>query len=835
MLSFLDLLRAQRPAPGGAEGPRPARRDLDLPLGAPDRAPRGAPAGPSADAPAPSLGRAALARAPGTLIGGAPHQPSGYGDSTASRFLLRREIAEGTYGKVFEAMDTLLDRCVAIKILHARYSYQQEVVSRFTREARALAGVQHPSVVSVLEMGQHVDGSYFIVQELLTGTNLRDYITRAGRLDLHEAIAIALPIMSGLVTVHHSGIVHRDIKPENIVLARLVSGEIVPKLVDFGIAKFYARSERLTLGGYPLGTSWYMSPEQIRDASQVDARTDVWSIAAVLYEALTGVSLYGGPDDRAVMDRILAGRPRRIAEERPDLPRELAAILQRAVEPDRDARTPTMRELRDQLVDWYRRESGARWLAPIDPAPAPSPPSRAWPVEAAPAPDHGSGEGRASPAPAPPADDAPLTAAELAAAAEECLGVNALRDVIDLAERAVAADAAKDARLLARMRLYQGIAHRWLGDYAEAERCSAEAMALFQQGSAGFWAAFGHVVIARGYLGKVEQIQVMASDLAALEEEDVSAEGYVIAACRLAIFLVRTGSVDRGKAMLDAAVRTAGERDAMGPMVRAWLDVTRADLALREGDLATNVHRVFSAVENFGIAGDLRNEYLQRTNIGNASMQLGDYEQAISIFEKVLEVAQPMRLDFVSAVRVNLGVALARVGRLAEAERTEEAALAQCVQQSHLRFACVARVYLGVIRMERDDLAGAEAILSEAIDGSALVPDVRAYAYGVMAHVLLGRGQAALARERAAAAMRLLEELPGIEEGESLIRAAYATALRATGEPDEALREIRAARKRLERRADRISDPRQRESFLTRARDNALVLRLEGEWAGADS
>jgi tetratricopeptide (TPR) repeat protein len=449
----------------------------------------------------------------------------------------------------------------------------------------------------------------------------------------------------------------------------------------------------------------------------------------------------------------------------------------------------------------------------------------------APANDSG---GRETPPPVPEINRlmTGFTPSVAAAAAAESLRINALHDTIELAECAISADSAGDAGTIARMRLYQGTAHRWLGNYAEAERCSGEAAFLFDRGSSAWCTAFGHLVMARGYLGKVDLLKEMASELVSLNAQESYAEGVAIAACSLAVFLTRAGVVEKAHGLLTMAASVGDEPQGTRPTVRAWLDVAHAALALREGDLATHLRRVLSAVENFVMAGDIRNEYLQRANIGNAYVQLGDYEQAIAVFEKVLAIAQPMQLDFVAAVKVNLGLALAHTGRLEEAASMEEGALELCVRQSHLRFACLARVYLGLIRMERGDLQGAETILRDAIEHAPAVPDISAYAHGVMAQLLLRREQPDVARERALTALSLLNAVQGIEEGESLIRAGYAMALRATGDKAAALREIHTARTRIEQRAGRFTDPHQREIFLTQARDNALVMRIHEEWAG---
>jgi serine/threonine-protein kinase len=177
------------------------------------------------------------------------------------KFALLEQLAKGGMGCVFRATDTRLNRQVAIKLVLPQYAREPNVMRRFLREAQATAAVRHPNVVAVLEMGERSDGSYFIVQELLEGSSLRDELDRKRKLSLDHALEILLPIMSALDAAHRIGIVHRDVKPENIVLACSDDGIRVPKLIDFGVAKAPRLSKALpTRDGEQLGTPAYMSP-----------------------------------------------------------------------------------------------------------------------------------------------------------------------------------------------------------------------------------------------------------------------------------------------------------------------------------------------------------------------------------------------------------------------------------------------------------------------------------------------------------------------------------------------------------------------------------------------
>lgn len=828
MLSFLDVARWRKPDEQDPQAHKVAA--AGEPPSGPDRDPSVAPA--SRRAPH-------ITFAPGMVLG-------------AGRFALKKLIASGGFGLLFEGQDSLLSRGVAIKVLHPYLNQNTEVVGRFMREARALASVQHPNIVAVLEMGRHVesgesgprtepdqavhqDGAHFIVQELLNGINLRDHLSivqgvqdRQG-LSPREALSIMLPIISGLVAVHKHGIVHRDIKPENIVITRLVSGEIVPKLVDFGIAKMYIKDEPFTRGP-GLGTPWYMSPEQVRDPSKADERTDVWAIAAVIYELLSGKMLYEEDDPHQVLNRIIETRQRHIARELPDVDRGLASILQEALDPEHSRRTPSMEVLRAKLVAWIGREPVVWWFATM-PRDGDGPPStrRRSPGASLPPPS-------LPPPPEPRTHDehekaklisVPRVAAD---AAKSAFDTNALTLAVELARQAVAASHDEHPVLRAKMWLIQGISWRWLGDYAEAERCLLEALSLSRRASKRWFAAVGYLIIVRGYLGKTDHLQDVTDELLAIDHREVSGAEYLVALCRLVVFSARAGMAGAASSALARAVQTASDREVSDEISRAWLDVAHAEVALRNGDLATHYNFVLSAAEGFARGGDPRNAYLQQGNVANALMRLGDYESAVVVLRNVLEIAQPMQVDYVAPVWTNLGLALGRAGDVDEALTVAWQAIELCDQQSHLRFQCVARLYLAEIMLIRRDLAGAEAALQQALGMSEDMDDIRVHALAIRADVLLQQRQWARALELARSAKSLLEELGSVEEGELRVRVVYAQALRATGDDAGAVAELRSARRRLSLRAQSISHPSQRDSFLRRVADNAAVMQLAAAW-----
>src|ERR1700749_2656291 len=160
---------------------------------------------------------------PGLVVGG--------------KFVLLRQIGQGAVGAIFEAKDTWIGPPLALKVRHPHVARHRDVMYRFRREARAAASIDHPNIVGVLEVGQRRDGTYYIVQELLDGISLRRHLEENGRLSVEDALDILVPIMGALVAAHRKDIIHRDIKPENIILAQGATGEITPKLIDFGIAR----------------------------------------------------------------------------------------------------------------------------------------------------------------------------------------------------------------------------------------------------------------------------------------------------------------------------------------------------------------------------------------------------------------------------------------------------------------------------------------------------------------------------------------------------------------------------------------------------------------------
>src|SRR5579864_8076937 len=271
---------------------------------------------------------------------------------TLSHYELLEEIGKGGMGVVYKARDTRLDRFVAIKLLPPEKMADPDRKRRFVQEAKAASALNHPNIVTIHEIDA-LEGVDFIVMEYVEGAPLDRSIPAKG-LPLEQALAYAVQIADALAAAHTAGIVHRDIKPGNIVVTP--GGRV--KVLDFGLAKLLERAgpddatvtaEAATRAGVIVGTVAYASPEQI-EAKPVDARSDVFSFGAVLYEMLTGHRPFQGESQLSTMAAILRDTPQPVVAVRPGLPADLSRILKRCLEKNRAARYPSGAELRDDLA-----------------------------------------------------------------------------------------------------------------------------------------------------------------------------------------------------------------------------------------------------------------------------------------------------------------------------------------------------------------------------------------------------------------------------------------------------------------------------------------------------
>ena len=258
-------------------------------------------------------------------------------------------LGTGGMGEVWLAHDTSLGRKVALKVLPAGLTSDQLRVARFEQEARAASALSHPNVCHIYALGHTADGQVYIAMELVEGETLRAHLRHAA-VTIDSALNVAIQVATALSAAHAAGIVHRDVKPENVMLRP----DGLVKVLDFGLAKLTASADSAaaesvqtalrTDAGTVVGTVAYMSPEQAR-GQQVDARTDIWSLAVVLYEMVAGRSPFEGQSRTDVLAAILDRDPAPIARFAPEVPPELQRIVTKALRKDRVQRYQTMQDL----------------------------------------------------------------------------------------------------------------------------------------------------------------------------------------------------------------------------------------------------------------------------------------------------------------------------------------------------------------------------------------------------------------------------------------------------------------------------------------------------------
>jgi serine/threonine-protein kinase len=267
------------------------------------------------------------------------------GNVLASKYRLEELLGSGGMAYVYRAVNEHVGRTVAIKVLRPECAANASIVERFLREARVANIVRHPNVVDVLDIGLDGDGTPFIVQELLTGQNLAQYVeNRGGRLTLAEVEKYLLPVIDAIGEAHARGVVHRDIKPDNVFLAEQ-GQRLVPKLLDFGISKIRLPNVRMTEVGTIMGTPAYMAPEQLNGSGEVDPRTDVWALGVTLFELLSGTLPFNAPDAPALFVAIATKEAPRLIDVCPDVGPEVSRICERCLRRAPDDRYPTALEL----------------------------------------------------------------------------------------------------------------------------------------------------------------------------------------------------------------------------------------------------------------------------------------------------------------------------------------------------------------------------------------------------------------------------------------------------------------------------------------------------------
>ncbi|MBW3592211.1 MAG: protein kinase [Actinobacteria bacterium] len=258
------------------------------------------------------------------------------GEVVAGRYELEELLGVGGMSSVYRARDRVLERTVALKILHEQFSHDPAYVERFRREARAIAKLSHPNIVTVIDRGEF-EGRQFIVFEYVGGETLKQLATREAPLPPERALALVHQVARGLAFAHEHGIVHRDVKPHNV----LVDGDGAAKVTDFGIARSLGGpDDGLTQTGTVLGTGAYISPEQAV-GRPADERSDQYSLGALLYELLTGRIPYEGESIVAVATRHVRDPVPDVREVRPEISARIDALIRRAMAKRPDDRFPS--------------------------------------------------------------------------------------------------------------------------------------------------------------------------------------------------------------------------------------------------------------------------------------------------------------------------------------------------------------------------------------------------------------------------------------------------------------------------------------------------------------
>src|SRR5215218_4689416 len=278
-----------------------------------------------------------LCPADGAVLKRAGNEDRLIGQVLAGKYRIDDKIDEGGMGCVYRATHVLMEKVIAVKVLHPALAADDKIVARFTREAKAASRISHPHAINVTDFGESENGIVYLVMEYLRGRTLKDIVRSGGPLTLLRTVEIARQVAGALDAAHAEGVFHRDLKSDNIMLEEATGGDWA-KVLDFGIAKIQ-QTERnihetdpgLTSPNLIIGTPQYMSPEQCSQASDIDTRSDVYSFGVILYEMLAGHVPFTGDSPTAIMMKHLQEPPPSILEERKDLPAGVGRVLARAL------------------------------------------------------------------------------------------------------------------------------------------------------------------------------------------------------------------------------------------------------------------------------------------------------------------------------------------------------------------------------------------------------------------------------------------------------------------------------------------------------------------------
>lgn len=269
------------------------------------------------------------------------------GDVIAGKYRLDKVAGEGGMGVVYAATHLVLKQTVAVKVLLPSAATSEAVVERFAREAQAAARIQSEHVARVMDAGSLASGAPFLVMEFLDGCDLEELLKLQGTLPLAEVADYLLQALEALAHAHAVGIVHRDLKPANLFLACRPDGSNAIKMLDFGISKAMTSKpeEKVLTGQAVLGSPVYMSPEQLRNAKEIDSRADLWSLGVVTYELLSGAPPFDGDGVGEIFAAILEKDPKPLHEFLPNVPKEFSDIVTKCLQRKVEDRWPSAAEL----------------------------------------------------------------------------------------------------------------------------------------------------------------------------------------------------------------------------------------------------------------------------------------------------------------------------------------------------------------------------------------------------------------------------------------------------------------------------------------------------------
>lgn len=743
----------------------------------------------------------------------------------AGKFALLRLVSWDGTSETFEAEDTLMGRRVSIRLIKRDHAGNQEVLHRFRRDAQTWALAAHPSVASVFEVGRRSDNSLYVVHELLTGPTLEGYLAeRLGRIDEAEACEIVRSLAGALAAAHAQGLVHQNVRLSTVVLSRAPYAPLLPKLSDFRATAPGAdpRGDVAALGSVLCELVCGESPHNTELEACLLAMASVGARAEVidLVRRCLLVELAERPEMRAMHEELVRLTDGPLPFQATPVPRRAALVAEPSPTEITDADIEEVLEIPSdepsvELVDEDvgdaiktgnraapRLELDGDWMrgtAEVDS-------DFARPVT-------------------------PTAVADRAAnAAQRALRVNALQDALLYVEEGRRSGATGEQR--GQLLLVQTIAELWLGHYEQSERAAIEAMEMLPEGAIPWHAALGHMALARMHLGRPREVP-RAPDAPA-PVQSASSGAQVIAACRVAVAMIRGGDLARARQLV-RGTRERGEASEMNePSVQAWLDVAFAERAAFVGDLPRELPRRASALEHFTAAADVRNACEQRAALGAGLLRAGAFEEAERMLHEALGIAEPMKLALAGSIKVHLGLAAFRQGEAERALSLAKDALSEVRASGDRYGTALCHVSLALIHALRDEPGHALAESDLGVTTAEPFPALFAHALGVRAATLLfvGRTEAALAPARRA--MELVKRHGGAGEGESITRLSHALALVKAGDMTASRRSMKEARDRVVGLAARLSDPRHKKSFLERITENARTMQLGSEWLDSE-